>query len=407
MMRHGSIHAALAVLVLGACSAEVTDRPSAPAGDQHAYVWSMSMDSTGRDALLVLDVDTSSSTYGKVVAEVATDRWGTMPHHIERRVHDGQLIANAWVGNTSWVFDVSTPLRPRIAGSFKTFGAALGWAHDFSRLPNGNTLVAFNAGPGTYTGPGGIAEVDSRAGVVQWAKATMPGLGDTAATPYVVASLPGRDRALVGLGEMGMGADYKYHDVSMLQLWSTKPLAPLAMIPLPPNGSDRGHIATSSIGATGNGELFANTFYCGLYHVIELDSEEPQAVRVFTFPGGTDETLCGVATTIGNYWVQAVAAVPGLMVLDLSTPSVPRVVSQLVVDSAVFKGVHWVSVNNAGTRLAITGDGPSLLMARFDPATGAIALDEKFKASGAVNPGITVHNLAGQMLHPHGVAWGP
>ncbi len=46
-------------------------------------------------------------------------------------------------------------------------------------------------------------------------------------------------------------------------------------------------------------------------------------------------------------------------------------------------------------------------MARFDPATGAIAFDDKFKASGAANPGITVRNLAGQMLHPHGVAWGP
>ncbi|MEO5824460.1 MAG: hypothetical protein ABIR59_01080, partial [Gemmatimonadales bacterium] len=91
----------------------------------------------------------------------------------------------------------------------------------------------------------------------------------------------------------------------------------------------------------------------------------------------------------------------------LSVPSAPRVVSQLVLDSTLIKGVHWVSVNKAGNRLAITGDGPSLVMARFDPATGAIAIDDKFKTSGAANSGITVRNLAGQMLHPHGVAWGP
>ncbi len=356
MMRHGSIHAALAVLVLGACSAEVTDRPSTPAGDQHAYVWSMSMDSTGRDALLVLDMDTTSAGYGTVIGEAMLERGGMMPHHIERRVHtDGRLIANAWTANTNWVFDVSTPTQPRIVNTFQTAGDVMGWAHDFARLPSGNTLVAFNGGSGDYTGPGGIAEVDAGAAVVQSAMATMQGLGDTAATPYVVTALPGRDRVLVGLGEMGMGPDYAYHEVNMMQLWSTKPLAPLAMIPLPPNGTDRGHIATSSIGATANGELFANTFYCGLYHVTGLNGDAPSASRVFTFPGGTDETLCGVATTIGNYWVQAVAAVPGLMVLDLSVPSAPRVVSQLVVDSAVFKGVHWVSVNYVLIIIFMTG----------------------------------------------------
>lgn len=407
-MRHGSIHAALAILVLGACSPKTVDQPTVPAGDNHAYVWSMSMDSTGRDALLVLDVDTMSAGYGTVIGEAILERGGMMPHHIERRVHaDGRLIANTWKANTSWVFDVSTPTQPRVVSTFQTAGNVMGWAHDFSRVPSGNTLVAFNGGSGDYTGPGGIAEVDAEGAVVQSAMATMQGLGDTAATPYVVTALPTRDRALVGLGEMGMGRDYHYHDVSMLQLWSTKPLAPLAMIPLPSNGADRGHIATSSILGTANGELFANTFFCGLYHVTQLEGDAPQAIRVFTFPGGTDELQCGVATTVGNYWIQAVAAVPGLMVLDLSVPSAPRVVSQLVLDSTLVKGVHWVSVNKAGTRIAITGDGPSLLMARFDPATGAIALDDKFTAAGSTNPGIMIHNRAGQMLHPHGVAWGP
>lgn len=407
MMRNG-IRAMFAVLLLGGCSPETVDQPTPPAGDSHAYVWSMSMDSTGRDGLLVLDMDTTSAKYGTVIGEVMLDSGGMMPHHIERRVHsDGRLIGNTWVGNKNWVFDVSTPAQPRIVSTFQTAGNVMGWAHDYSRLPNGNTLVAFNGGPADYVGAGGLAEVDAGGAVVQSAMATMAGLGDTAATPYVVTALPGRDRALVGLGEMGMGPDYKYHEVNMLQLWSTKPLAPLALIPLAPSGTDRGHLAPSSIGATANGELFTNTFYCGLYHVTELKGDTPSASRVFTFPGGTDETLCGVATTIGNYWIQAVAALPGLMVVDLSTPSAPRVASQLVLDSTAFKGVHWVSSNKEGTRLAITGEGGWLVMARFDPATGVIALDDKFTTQGSATPGIMIHNRAGQMLHPHGVAWGP
>ncbi len=86
----------------------------------------------------------------------------------------------------------------------------------------------------------------------------MPGLGDTAATPYVVMPVAGRDRVLVGLGEMGMSADYPFHNTSTLQLWSTEPLAPIAMISLPSNDVDLGHVATSSIVATASGEVFAN-----------------------------------------------------------------------------------------------------------------------------------------------------
>ena len=203
-----------------------------------------------------------------------------------------------------------------------------------------------------------------------------------------------------------MGKDYKYHDTSVLQLWLTKPLAPLALISLAPNGKDRGHIAPSTVTTIANGAMFANTFYCGLYQVRALEGDTPTASRVFTFPGGdSDDNLCAVATTVGNYWIQAVAALPGVMVLDLSDPAAPREVARLVVDGARFAKPHWVSANRDGTRLAVTGMGPWVLMARFDPATGAIALDSTFQENGA--PGISVKAPNGAMLHPHGVAWGP
>ncbi len=394
--------------LLAACAVPPTDAPEASSGDRHAYVWSMAMDSTGHDALLVLDVDTASATYGQVIGEHALDTAGAMPHHIERRVSaDGRLMANGWVANTSWVFDVTAPTAPTVHATFQSAGGIMAWAHDFARLPSGNALVAFNAGPGAYVGPGGIAEVDRDGAVVQSAMATMAGLGDTAATPYVVMAVAGRDRALVGLGEMGMGADYPFHFTSMLQLWSTQPLAPIAMIPLPSHGTDIGHVAPSSIEMTSAGEVFANTFMCGLYRVTGLDGDAPVATRVYTFPGGTDETLCSVATTIGDYWIQAVAALPGLIVLDTRDPAAPREVSRLVLDSTAYAGLHWVSANRQGTRLAITGGGPWLVMARFDPATGAVSLDPQFGSPNNGLPGIIVRNPAGQMLHPHGVAWGP
>jgi hypothetical protein len=395
-------------LPLAACTPSADAPVATDPRDTHAYVWAGGMDSSVTDMLLVVDADTASTSYGRVIGSVDVGTRMGMPHHLERRVsEDGRLLANTWVANTSWLFDVRSPRAPTVHASLKGAGGIIGWAHDFARLPSGNLLVAYNAGPGAYVGAGGLAELDRDGAVVQAAVATSTEAGDTAMTPYTVHPVPGRDRALVGLGEMGMGPTYPYHDTSALQLWSTAPLAPLTLIPLPSNGTDRGHVATSTVASTANGAMFANTFYCGLYHVRGLDGDAPTATRVFTFPGGTDETLCAVATTVGNYWIQAVAALPGVMVLDLSDPAAPREVARLVVDSTRFAKPHWISANRSGTRLAITGMGPWVLMARFNPATGAISVDSMFRDAGSSVPGIMVHAPAGAMLHPHGVAWGP
>ena len=377
--------------------------------DRHIYVWAGTMDTTIYDALIVLDVDTASTTYGQVVGQVDVGASRTMPHHIQRRVSaDGRLIANGWMAAKSWVFDVSNPRSPTIHAELATAGDSIGWAHDFAEMPNGNILVAFNAGAGEYVGPGGLAEVDRDGVVLQAAVARSAEAGDTAMNPYTVHMVPNRDRAVVGLGEMGMGENYPYRETSALQLWSTAPLAPMALIPLPSNGTDLGHVATSTVAVTANGEMFANTFYCGLYRVSGLDGDTPQATRVFTFPGGdNDDSLCAVATTVGNYWIQAVAALPGVMVLDLSDPTAPREVGRLMLDASRFPGPHWVSVDNSGTRIAMTGMGMWLAMARFDPETGALTLDDRFKGVEASSAGMMVRNREGAMLHPHGVAWGP
>jgi hypothetical protein len=310
-----------AAALLGACAPPPPEAPEPPAGDRHAYAWSMASDSGTSDALLVLDVDTTSATYGRVIAEASVDTAGTMPHHIERRVHDGVLFANSWRANTTWIFDVQDPARPVLRTKFGGVASLAAWAHDFARLPNGHVLVAFNAGPGAYVGAGGLGEVDDSGTIVQSASAVMPGTDDTAATPYVIRPVAGRDRAVIGLTEMGMPEQTVFHDVNLLQLWRTDSLAPIAVIPMPANGVDTGHLWSSSIETTASGEMFTNTFSCGLYRITGLDGDAPAATRVFTFPGGTDETLCGVATTVGNYWIQAVAALPGVVVLDLSEPA--------------------------------------------------------------------------------------
>ncbi len=394
------------LLWVGCAAPPAADVPAPPA-DGHAYLWSMAADSGTSDGLLVLDMDTASATFGQVVGQTLLDTTGTMTHHIERRVHDGVLFANGWQANRTWIFDVSDPANPSIRASFTGADGLAGWTHDVARLPNGRTLVAFNAGPGAYEGAGGLGEVDDKGTILQAASALMPGVDDTSATPYVIKTVAGRDRAVVGLTEMGMPGQTDFHEVGLLQLWRTDSLAPIAVITLPSNGTDQGHLWPSSIETSASGEMFINTFACGLYRITGLDGDAPVATRVFTFPGGGSGLECGVGATIGNYWIQAVPAAPGLMVIDLSDPTMGREVARLVMDSTAFPGVHWVSVNGSGSRVAITGNGPWLAMATFDPSTGAIAFDERLGARADGAPGMIVRDMAGRVVHPHGVAWGP
>jgi hypothetical protein len=382
----------LAALLTLACAETPAPTPDV------IYVWSGAMDSTQRDALVVLDADSLSPSYGREVGRLALESSGGMPHHIEPLVSaDQSLIANAWAAGTSYVFDVVDPLRPIVRATLTTAGGTLAYPHDFARLANGTILAAYNSRTGQYIGPGGLARLDADGAVVASASGAMAGIADTLVMPYSVIALPDGTRALVALTEMGMapppGQEPQYRVTSAMQLWTLEPLAPTALISLPTTPEKPGaELFPSTPLVLANGAVFVNTFSCGLYRVDGTDGNAPTATFVHGFPGGAPPNFCAVATAVGNYWIQAVAELPGLVVLDLSDPTAPREVSRLALDPTKHPGVHWVSRSGDGRRLAITGEGHWVLMARFDPTTGAIALDSTFQ-------------YADPKLHPHGVAF--
>jgi hypothetical protein len=64
---------------------------------------------------------------------------------------------------------------------------------------------------------------------------------------------------------------------------------------------------------------------------------------------------------------------------------------------------HWLALEPGGRRLVVTGYGAMAnraLLATFDSATGALALDDRFRDEGSAVPGLT---LAGV---PHGAVFG-
>ena len=52
--------------------------------------------------------------------------------------------------------------------------------------------------------------------------------------------------------------------------------------------------------------------------------------------------MCSVPVVIGHYWIQTVAALPGLIALDVTHPEKPVEVSRLALDPQ-FPMPHWLA----------------------------------------------------------------
>jgi hypothetical protein len=74
---------------------------------------------------------------------------------------------------------------------------------------------------------------------------------------------------------------------------------------------------------------------------------------------------------------------------------------------------HWIAADGKGDRLVLTGDDQNwVLVARFDPEKGTLALDQTFREPGTTGPGISFdrrqwpHGKAGPAV-VHGALFGP
>jgi hypothetical protein len=75
---------------------------------------------------------------------------------------------------------------------------------------------------------------------------------------------------------------------------------------------------------------------------------------------------------------------------------------------------HWVAIDPTGRRVVLNsaGNGTSdrLFLANFDPATGALTMDDRFHDAGDASPGIDLshktwpHGFTGRAV-PHGTVF--
>jgi hypothetical protein len=406
-----------AVICLAGISRAGNSKAPKAEGSPYLFIWSGDAVHKSSDFLAVIDANPSSPSYGRIVSSVPVGVAGTMPHHTEYEFpKDDVLFANGWVAGRTFIFDLHDPLHPRMSGQFKD-EAGYSFPHSFVRLPNGHLLGTFQSHGQGYAPGGGLVEVDEKGAAIRSASAVDPA-DSLAVEPQI-------DRVVSSSTPMGWPdwaktklpkGSWSFQKVNeqetaQVQVWRLSDLRLLSTISLA-DASGKHNLFPAEPRVLADGSVYVNTFSCGLYLMEGLKGDRPSAKLVHTFPGGDSmQTICSVPVVVGQYWVQTVAALPGLIALDVSNPEKPVEVSRLKLDPR-FPMPHWMAADRKSDRLVITGDDKNwVLAARIDPK-GKLSLDESFREPGASVPGISFnrqewpHGRTGPAV-VHGALFGP
>lgn len=380
------------------CAASIVAAPasSKPTGGHYLFVFAGDQKSVGHDFLAVIDADPASPRYGRLVSSVETGQVTVRPHHTEYQMPaSGLLFSSDFDANRTFVFDLRDPLRPKVVSSFQDL-AGYAYPHSFVRLPNGNVLATFQyrAGAMPHHGDvmqgaadrsgaitGGLVEIDDTGKAVRSASSADPAFAKAALEPYSLAVLPGIDRVVSSNSAM--------HDDGLLrsttaQIWRLSDLKLLKTIRLDPGEDLYGHISPEEVRVGPDGAAYIQTLSCGLQRISGLDTPEPKAKLVYTFPG----SWCGVPTIAEHYLVQSVPDIHGFVVLDMRDGEHPREVSRLVISADY--AAHWTGFDPKTGRIVITSgrEGDRTYLLKLDQMTGALTIDTAFRDEDGV-PGLS------------------
>ena len=424
-MLYRSIVCVVAVVcAIAVCWAEDTNSAASTKNSPYLFLWAGDAAHKSSDVLVVVNADPKSPSYGRTVTTIPVGISGSQPHHTEYEFPaDNRLFANSWVAGRTFIFELSHPQNPRIVTHFDS-RAGYSFAHSFVRLPNGNVLATFQSYGKGYAPGGGLVELDTKGAVIRSASAVDTTLSKDIIWPYSLAVVPRRDLVVSSSTPMGRAGwapevpgswpSKKIDEqvTSHVQLWRLSSLQLLKTITLPPDGKKHDQYPAEPR-LLPEGTVYVNTFSCGLFRMKGLETANPVAEQVYSFPGGGSmHTMCSVPVVAGHYWIQTVGALPGLVVLDVSDPGKPVEVSRLTLDSQ-FQMPHWLAADRKGERLVLTGDGQDwALIINFDPRNGTLHIDEGFREAGAKSPGIKLDRQQWQdgrtgPAEVHGALFGP
>jgi len=386
---------ALMLLALAACGSDSSGPEMSPR--QYLYLWTAADGGTQPDFLAVLDVTEDDDRYGRLVTTLPVPGRGNGNHHTEHEMPaDGQLFANGFESGQTFVLDLREPESPRIAAQF---GDVEGYSHPhtFVRLPNGNVLATFQMrhehdGGGMRTG--GLVEMTPAAATVRSRSADFAG-ADPSMRVYSAAVVPAFGRIVTTTTDMHADSP----DSRNIQVWGLKDLELQHTFALPDGPVGNEGLLTAEPRLLKDGKtVLVSTFRCGLYLLEGLDGDAPSGRLVASFPQKEGE-FCAIPVIAGNYYLVTVPAWSAVVSLDISDPAAPREVSRVTLQPDDVP--HWIAISPDQRRVVVTGyEGMQhqVFIARFDPASGQLALDERFREEGATEPGFRMDDKT----WPHG-----
>lgn len=401
----------MALLVSAAVVVAAGAALRAPAPASYLFVWAGAND-TASDFLAVIDADPGSPHYGAVVTSLPVGMAGTHPHHTEATMPpNGHLLASGFHAGKTWLFDLTNPSAPRIITSFGDLGG-YSHPHTYVRLADNTILSTFQYGAGSggmAMGPnttGGLVHMDERGTVMQTGSARDSAVADRLLTPYSVLPIPSLNVAVSTTTDMDR-TDTAANQ--WVQLWRLSDLKLRKSIALPPGPTGKENQLTGEPFLLPDGHsVYIHTFRCGLYLLRGVETAAPRVQLVKNFKG----VPCGVPVLTGHWWVQTVSSEHKLVALDVSDAEHPREVSEVSLGDD--ESPHWMALDPTGRRLVVNSGGYSkgdrLFIVDFDPATGALAVDQHFKDPGDSLPGLDFshrtwpHGYTGRAA-PHGAVF--
>lgn len=363
------------------------------------FIWAGDADRKQSDFLAVIDVRPNSKRYGQIVTTLPIGVSSTYPHHTEHEMPAGGILfANGFGAGQTFRFDLSNPSRPKLLGSFGAAGEYM-HPHSFVRYTNGNILATFQMRGHQNDQPGALVELDPKGRVLRVADAADPKV-EKFIRPYSLAVVPALNRIVT------TSADMHKKDIShVIQVWRYSDFKLLKSIYL--QGAEGANPAEPRLLSDGR-TVLVSTFTCGLYRIVNLESENPSAESVHSFGGEN----CALPVVSGNYWVQTVPDARALVSLDVSNPGKPVEASRLVLGEN--DKPHWIALEPNGERIVISGGRDALrshiLIVKINSKDGNLSLDEAFREEGSKLPGISFdrdqwqHGKNGKAI-PHGAVF--
>lgn len=366
---------------------------TASAQKSYLFVWAGDDAKKASDFLGVLDADPASAHYGQVVASVAVPGPSGTPHHTELEMpQDGFLLADAFESGRTAVFDLRQPRQPKLV---TTFGDLDGYMHPhtYVRLADGTVLATFQYHGGHDAKADGV-QFDEQGKLIRWSAVGPDTMGELI-RPYSLVVIPAADRVVSTNTAMHYKTDGETRTV---QVWRLSDLKLLRTIVLPagPHGSEQMDPGEPRLLEDGKTVLI-HTFNCGLYELDGVGTAQPSVRPVHTFEG----EMCAVPLRLGHYWVQTLFSEHALVSYDISDVSKMREVSRITFNEK--QKPHWISATADGRRIVLNSGEYGehrLYMVNFDPKTGALTLDPRFRDAGSDQPGISMDGKT----WPHGLA---